>query len=195
MALPECMLRVGKEVETYCEGQSLAGTPPCIVYLYPPQDEYTVRAELDDLRRWLQSRDIHPVVVSLAELFWQAIDESGFAEQIEQAEKSGQGDPDVLCELHNSIRQILLQPPSLADRVLAVLENAPERSAAFLYRAGALYPCFRTSSLLDELRERIQIPLALLYPGRLVGDYGLSFMGRCQPVHGYRATIIARENR
>jgi hypothetical protein len=34
----------------------------------------------------------------------------------------------------------------------------------------------------------------LLYPGRVVGLYGLSFVGRCEPAHGYRATIIARED-
>lgn len=39
------------------------------------------------------------------------------------------------------------------------------------------------------------MPVVLLYPGRVVGQYGLSFMGRCEPAHGYRAKIIAREQR
>ena len=51
----------------------------------------------------------------------------------------------------------------------------------FLYRAGALYPAYRTSTLLDDLRGRLVRPVTLLYPGRLSGEYGLRFMDRNEP--------------
>jgi len=35
-------------------------------------------------------------------------------------------------------------------------------------------------------------PVTMLYPGRVVGDYGLSFMGKTEPAYGYRALIIPR---
>lgn len=35
-------------------------------------------------------------------------------------------------------------------------------------------------------------PVTLLYPGKLVGDTGLSFMGRAEPTYGYRALIVGR---
>ena len=36
------------------------------------------------------------------------------------------------------------------------------------------------------------LPVTLLYPGRLHGDFGLSFMDILPPHYGYRATIIPR---
>lgn len=191
---PRCksLLKLGKEIEAYYAGGSSSGTPPYIVYVYSPRDEYRVRSDLTDLCCWLQARQINPVTISLADLFWQAIDESGFAEQIVAEERRSPNDPDVLRQVHVSITQILQQPPSLAERVIGLLEGVPEQSAAFLCRAGALYPCFRTSALLDDLRERVALPVVLLYPGHLVGQYGLCFMDRCEPAHGYRAMIVAR---
>jgi hypothetical protein len=67
-----------------------------------------------------------------------------------------------------------------------------ERTAVFLYRAGALYPAYRTSTLIDDLRSRLRLPVTLLYPGVIVGDYGLKFMGRTEPAYGYRALIVPR---
>ena len=73
-----------------------------------------------------------------------------------------------------------------------VTEHGNERSAIFLYRAGALYPAHRTSPLLDALKDKVDRPVTMLYPGRIVGDFGLSFMGQTEPAYGYRALIIPR---
>ena len=170
-------------------------TPPYFAYVYAPSDEFVVRRELQTLDVWLRSRDIAPVAISLAELFWRAIDESGYRDRIieEEAAAAGGADGDeVLTRLALDINQILAGPPSLPDRVIGEMEGFAERSVAFLYRAGSLYPSYRTSALLDDLRERLLRPVVLLYPGRLEGNYGLSFMGKCEPAHGYRAKIMAR---
>jgi hypothetical protein len=193
-SLPKSILKLGEEVVAYYGGHSVGGTPPYLVYAYPPDKEYQVRGDLKDLQVWLQARGVTAVAVSLADLFWQAVDESGFFDQIVAEEQRRPGDAAVLAEVMTSISQILQGPPSLADRVLRAIGGTLERSVTFLYRAGALYPVFRTSALLDDLRERLREAVVLLYPGRVVGLYGLSFMGRCEPAHGYRATIIAREN-
>jgi hypothetical protein len=193
-SLSRSVLRLGEEIVAYYSANSPAGTPPYIVYVYQPSEEYRVRGDLNDLKAWLHARGVTAVAVSLADLFWQAIDESGFGDQIVAEEQRRRDDPTVLSEVLVSISQILQGPPSLADQVLRVLGDLPERSVTFLYRAGALYPTFRTSALLDDLRERLPQPVVLLYPGRVVGLYGLSFMGRCEPAHGYRATIITRES-
>ncbi|CAN5120597.1 hypothetical protein BH20ACT3_BH20ACT3_10900 [soil metagenome] len=170
-------------------------TPPYFAYVYAPADEFAVRRELQGLDLWLRSRDVVPVAISLAELFWRAIDESGYRDRIIEEEQAAVGSDDdgVVARLAVDINQILAGPPSLPDRVIATMADFPERSVTFLYRAGALYPSYRTSALLDDLRERLLRPVVLLYPGRLEGNYGLSFMGMCQPAHGYRAKIIARE--
>ncbi|HXF72496.1 MAG TPA: BREX protein BrxB domain-containing protein [Actinomycetota bacterium] len=191
--LPESMRRLGEEVVAYYAQAYPGRTPPYLVYVYPPKEEFAVRRDLNDLRPWLGARGVECAAISLAELFWEAIDGSGFAEEIVAEEERAGGDPSVLATVHTTIWQILNGPPSLADRVLGRLKDLSGWAAVFLYRAGALFPSYRTSALLDDLRERLTAPVVLLYPGRLVGAYGLSFMGRCEPAHGYRAKIIARE--
>ena len=187
----DSLTHVGRRVVDFFER---GGDPPFIVYQYDPHDEYAVRSELGQLRTWLESdaRRIRCVAISLAELFWAAIDESGWADQLIAQESAADGNPAVLSEVHSAVAEILRLPPSLADRVVDRLSAAENRSAVFLYRAGALYPSYRTSTLLDELRNRVDRPVTLLYPGKLVGETGLSFMGRAEPTYGYRALIVER---
>ena len=187
MPLPEPLANIAERVVGFYDKRS---TPPFLVYQYQPSDEYAVRRELVDLRRWLEAepRKIDCITVSLAAVFWEALEDRGQLGMVIDAELAGAyGDAEL------AVRQILGNPPTLADRVLErVSSSAGERSAIFLYRAGALYPAHRTSSLLDELRAQVDRPVTMLYPGRIVGDYGLSFMGKTEPTYGYRALIVPR---
>jgi hypothetical protein len=98
-----------------------------------------------------------------------------------------------MADIFRSVSEILHLPPSLPDRVVATVEElTDERACVFLYRAGALYPAYRTSTLIDDLRGRLRLPVTLLYPGSIVGDYGLRFMDRTEPAYGYRALIVSR---
>jgi hypothetical protein len=66
----------------------------------------------------------------------------------------------------------------------------PNRTVIFLGRAGALYPFFRTSALLKHVAGHTRnVPAVLLYPGRVVGDSGLSFMGVLPADRDYRPRI------
>ena len=57
-------------------------------------------------------------------------------------------------------------------------------------RAGALYPFFRTSALLKHVAGHTKnVPVVLLYPGTLVGETGLSFMGVLPADRDYRPRI------
>lgn len=189
MPLPEPLLEVGRRVVAFFEE---GGEPPYLVYQYLPRDEYAVRRELGDLRLWLGSRTVRCQAVSLADLFWQALEGSGWLASLIEQEHQAAGDPAALEEVYRSVGEVLREPPTLPDRVVEALQGCDERTAAFLYRAGALYPAYRTSALLDDLRSRLHLPVTLLYPGRLVGSYGLRFMDRCDPAYGYRAHIIPR---
>ena len=165
------------------------GDGPYQLYQYLPDQEYRVRRDLMDLKVWLGAKDISCVAISLADMLWRTIDESGRLAAIISAEKDGA----ALEEVLGSINSILKRPPVLAKRIeddVAALEGT--RAAIFLYRAGALYPVIRTSGLLDELLGRVRLPVTLLYPGRLHGGFGLSFMDIAPAHYGYRATIIPR---
>lgn len=187
MPLPEPLADIAERIVTSYEGQT---SPPFIVFQYDPRDEYEVRRELADLRRWLEApaRGISCLTISLADIFWETLDASGHLPALIAAEESGQH-----ADAQLAVRQILAQAPTMADRLVERIGATGDgRVAVFLYRAGALYPAHRTSTLLDELRSRVDRPVTLLYPGRLVGDYGLSFMGRSEPAYGYRALIVPR---
>ena len=194
MPLRKELRRIGDRIVLHADS---GGDPPFVVYQYPSNEEWQVRRDLGELQRWLEAppRAVACAAVSLADLFWASLEESGYLDELitHEREASGASDPMVLREISAAVGEILREPPTLPDRVVAAVEEFGERTAVFLYRAGALYPAYRTSTLLDDLRGRLSRPVTLLYPGRLIGEYGLRFMGRAEPAYGYRALIVPRE--
>jgi hypothetical protein len=76
------------------------------------------------------------------------------------------------------------------EQVLATRKSPDDRTVIFLARAGALYPFFRTSALLKHVAGHTHnVPVVLLYPGKLVGETGLSFMGVLPADRDYRPRI------
>lgn len=193
MPLPDPLQRIADEALAYLRDSSAStASTPYSVYVYEPEKELAVRREMHDLRAYLNANQVDVAAISLADLFWQAVDESNFYDSIVEAETMNPNDPDTLEDVHKSLREILNTSPTLAERVLAAVESKPANCAVLLYRAGALYPVFRTSALLDDLREKLRKPVVLMYPGHVVDPYGLSFMSKCEPAHGYRAKIYQR---
>jgi hypothetical protein len=181
-------------VEFYRRG----GDPPYLLYVYEPSDEWVVRRDLKDLQLWMEAPDqgVRCAAISLADLFWQALDAEGWIDELVNQERAAAGDPTALQDVYRAVGEILRLPPSLPERVIAAVDELrDERAAVFLYRAGALYPAYRTSTLIDDLRSKLRLPVTLLYPGTIVGDYGLKFMGRTEPAYGYRALIVPRGDR
>lgn len=189
MPLPEPLADIADRIVGF---YNRASTPPFLIYQYEPSDEYAVRRELLELKRWLNAKhEIGCQSISLAEVFWEALEEHGQLDMVIEAERSGAYEDAQLA-----VRQVLASPPTLGDRIVhRVAERSGEREAIVLYRAGALYPAHRTSALLDVLKDNVDRPVTMLYPGRIVGDYGLSFMGKTEPTYGYRALIIPRGGR
>lgn len=171
--------------------------PPYQVYVYPPADEWEVRKDLNDLRLWLQApgREVPCVAISLADLFWKAVEETGWAEELFSQEQQAAGDAAAQSEINRAVAELLRVPVPFSQRVIDALgELGSEPKAAFLYRAGALYPVCRTSAILDDLRSNLACPVTLLYPGVVEGEFGLRFMGRWDPTYNYRALIVQRSD-
>ena len=55
-------------------------------------------------------------------------------------------------------------------------------------RTGALFPVYRTFSLLEQLKGRVHVPTVLFYPGDLDGAAGLRFMGVLDAKHHHAST-------
>jgi hypothetical protein len=187
--LPDSILDIGGRISSFAKD---GGENPFLVYVYAPSAEFAVRRDLADLRTWLTSKSIASQAVSLAELLDEAVAQRGWLETVIDQERKAKGDERALDEVYDNVSELLRATPTLPDRVLDRI-NQHTDATAFLVRAGALYPFYRTSALLDELREKVSVPLVLMYPGRLINQYGLRFMDRTDPAYGYRAHIIERE--
>jgi len=150
---------------------------PFAIFCYPPGQEWAMRREIDLLKTRLEN-DTHRKVafVSLAELLWQAIDESeGIEAAVELERRAG------FEAAQRQIQDYLSDPdwrplPDLLAERLARLD--PDRHIAFIVRAGALAPnIYRVSKLLDEMKGRTRVPCVLFMPATTEGHSSLRFMG------------------
>ena len=66
----------------------------------------------------------------------------------------------------------------------------PRSDVVLINRTGALFPVYRTFSLLEQLKGRVLVPTILFYPGDLDGASGLRFMGVLDAEHNYRPKIF-----
>jgi len=146
------------------------------IFCYPPQDEWTMRNALRLLKTRLENKLERKIVfVSLADLLWQAIDESEGMEAVTALEQDSGFDAAQL-----QVQDYLSDPdwrplPDLLVEQLAKLDA--DKHLAFIVRAGALAPnLYRVSKLLDEMKGRTQVPCVLFMPATTEGA-SLRFMG------------------
>ena len=160
---------------------------PFAIFHYPPEVEFDVRQELALLSTRLEQAGKSVTTISLADCLHAALGaESIDAATLVDAEKSVGIDPTI-----ETIHQVLSEYQPL-DHLVAqrIPEDAdPLRHVVFIVRAGALFPIYRTSSLLDQLRGKIEVPAVLFYPGEVDGAAGLKFMGILDAEHNYRPRI------
>lgn len=161
---------------------------PYAIFQYSPEDEFDLRGELSLLKTRLEQIGKRVTVISLAQCLEECLNREGLSlKRIETAEKlTGlEKMADTMLEIL-SVRQPL-------DQVVA--EHIPQGAdpcvdVVLITRAGALFPFYRTSSLLEQLKGKIQVPSVLFYPGDLEGPAGLRFMGVLDAEHNYRPKIF-----
>jgi len=149
---------------------------PFAILRYDAADEWDLRRQMGLLINRLGNQGKEAVPISLAELFWQALDESEGVEVLARMERERGYE-----RAQQQATVYLTDPdwsplPDLLARRLAELD--PARQVAFLWRTAALAPAlYHTSKLLDEMQGRTKVPTILFYPGSLDGPTGLRFMG------------------
>ncbi len=149
---------------------------PFAIFCYPPEQEWAMRREIELLRTRLENDTNHRVAfVSLAELLWQAIDESEGIEAVVLLEqKSGFEEAQLQVQDYLSDPDWRPLPDLLAERLNSL---DPDRHIAFIVRAGALAPnIYRVSKLLDEMKGHTRVPCVLFMPATTEGS-SLRFMG------------------
>ena len=161
---------------------------PYAIFRYPPEDEFLVRQELTLLQTRLEQSGKQITVISLAECLQSALDAEGMdIKTLAEAETSVGMEPTVET-IHQIISEYRPLDELVAERIPPDVD--PLLDIVFLVRAGALFPIYRTSSLLEQLKGKVYVPAVLFYPGEMDGAAGLRFMGVLDAEHNYRPKIF-----
>jgi hypothetical protein len=161
---------------------------PYAIFRHSPEDEFAVRREVALLRTRLEQAGKRITTISLAECMQSALEAEGIdTEALVNAEMSSGLEATI-----DTVHQVLSAYRPLDELVAKRIpeDPRPERDIVFIVRAGALFPVYRTSSLLEQLKGKVQVPAVLYYPGELDGAAGLRFMGVLDAEHNYRPKIF-----
>jgi hypothetical protein len=160
---------------------------PYALFRYDPAEEFALRKELTLLETRLGQKGKRIVRISLAECLDQSMRSQRPLEEWIAAERE-QGIESVVQTVH----AVLAEYSPLVDLVAARMPEAPDplRDIVFISRTGALFPMYRTFSLLEQLKGRVHVPTILFYPGDLDGPAGLKFMGVFDAENNYRPKIF-----
>lgn len=160
---------------------------PYAIFHYDPADEWELRKALRLLATDLDNRGKRVTFVSLAECLDEVLSAPDLdVDTLAEAEVNSGADA-----LIDTLTHVLTEETPLDTLVSARVpaDAEPERDLLFLVRAGALFPFYRTSALLERMMGRVKIPSILFFPGRFYSPAGLGFMGVLDPEHNYRARI------
>jgi hypothetical protein len=161
---------------------------PYAVFHYPPEAEFAVRQEVGLLRTRLEQVGKRVTTISLAQCMYAALLAEGLGtEELVEAEKAT-GLETTIETIHQVLSQYLPLDGLVAGRIPD--DADPLHDIVFIVRAGALFPVYRTSSLLEQLKGKVHVPAVLFYPGETDGAAGLRFMGVLDAEHNYRPKIF-----
>jgi BREX protein BrxB len=160
---------------------------PYAIFRYPAEEEFELRKQVTLLETRLTQRGKRIKRISLAECLDEAMRSQRPLEEWFEAERE-QGVATVVETVHS----VLSEYRPLVDLVVARLpeRSDPLQDIVFILRTGALFPVYRTFSLLEQLKGRVHVVTVLFYPGELDGTAGLRFMGVLDAEHNYRPKIF-----
>jgi hypothetical protein len=160
---------------------------PYAIFHYDPERELILRRETSSLQTRLENKGKRVTQISLAECLEEALKSEASLEDWFENERMF-GAEKAIEDIHKLLADRVPLVDLVADRMPA--EPDPRKDVVFIVRTGALFPVYRTFSLLEQLKGRVLVPTVLFYPGDLDGAAGLRFMGVLQPEHNYRPKIF-----
>lgn len=160
---------------------------PYALFRYDPEEEFALRQQVTLLETRLSQKGKRVHRISLAECLDEAMRSQRPLEEWFAAERE-QGVDTIVETIHS----VLSEYSPLVDLVVArmLADPDPRRDLVFILRTGALFPVYRTFSLLEQLKGQVHVPTVLFYPGDLDGAAGLRFMGVLDAEHNYRPKIF-----
>jgi hypothetical protein len=167
------------------EALNLAKSDPFFYFVHDPAAMLLVKQKLDVWSASLKNEGWTVERISLAELLWQIVDQSGRWEEWLDIEGEAE-----TREVNEAIRDVLRADNSLVEAVARRVQTPKHRTIVFVTETAALHPYFRSRALESGLHDRVKVPIVIFYPGTRSGQYGLHFLG-FYPVDGnYRSTLL-----
>lgn len=175
LSLKERIDLLEKDLKATPPRVSVYGDLPFAILRYDPEEEWDIRRESRLLSTRLGSAGREVKFISLADLLWQAVDETEGLDAVVQLERQRgfeAAQEQITTYLSDADWRPL--PDMLAERLKPL---DPQRHIVFLTRAAVMAPAiYHMSKLLDEMQGRTRIITILFYPGTLDGTTGLRFM-------------------
>jgi hypothetical protein len=162
---------------------------PYALFRYDPEEEFELRKQVRLLEtRLRQQRGKRVHRISLAKCLETAMCDFRPMPDWFDVEREI-GTESVIDTVHAALAD---GPASLVELVAGQLprDGDPLQDIVFVLRTGALFPVYRTFSLLEQLKGRVHVPTVLFYPGDLDGAAGLRFMSVLDAEHNYRPKIF-----
>jgi hypothetical protein len=161
---------------------------PYALFRYDPEDEFSLRQQVKLLETRLEQKGKRVHRISLAQCLDAAMRRERPLSEWFDAERE-HGTETVVETVHAVLSQ---GESALVDLVASQLpeDGDPLHDIVFILRTGALFPVYRTFSLLEQLKGRVHVPTVLFYPGLFDGAAGLRFMGVLDAEHNYRPKIF-----
>lgn len=168
---------------------------------YRPSDELKLRRRVKQLAEELRAEGWSVLPIALHRMLLERLRhlEPAHLESVIAREKRLHvRDPQrAVTHLTEFLSRHIEGPDGLAADVAKAITDFKEQlptptspAVAFVGRAGALYPFFRTSALLRHIDGHTgDVPVILLYPGERRDLSALSFMGELAPDRDYRPRI------
>ncbi len=152
---------------------------PLCIFLYDPAAEFELRQELSLLKTRLEQRGKRIIRVSLMDCMMEALANAGVSPEalVENEVMLGHNGHQTVAQ---TIHQVLSEYSPLDQLVLSkVPDNAdPHRDILWITRAGALYPCYRTSTLDRAFSGEAGDPRCVVLPRRDHSSSRAEFHGR-----------------
>src|SRR5262245_51148336 len=140
------------------------------------------------LSRWaarIRQEGFEVVRISLSEMIWQIIDESGRWDAWLELEADAE-----IEELNSAVSDVLRSQNHLVDKVAHRITPLRGNKLIFLTEAEMLHSWFRTRFIENQLYDRVTVPTVIFCPGRRSGQYGLHFLEIHDVDGNYRSTIV-----
>lgn len=162
-----------------------AKSDPILYFVYPPAFMLDLKQRLSRWAARLRQEGFEVVRISLSEMIWQIIDESGRWDAWLELEADAE-----IEELNAAVSDVLRSQNHLVDEVARRITPLRGNKLIFLTEAEMLHPWFRTRLIKSQLHDRVTAPMVIFYPGRRSGQYGLHFLGSHDVDGNYRSTIV-----